>query len=1288
MWDQLSERPKTKNRKRSRVRILKRLKRLVIVVTSFILIVGGLGYLFREPIQAEMKSQLEVQLEKNGIHANYVTRDFNLWRGLILSDVAIFESERKERPVLNLSGIGVAYNLLDLIFSGGTSAVRLSMENSTVSLWENHTEYTISGINTEMSLGRNRVNVEEFSAIYGDLNLNIKARVDFAKIEEEKRRNRKQKDGDKKEPDEKKKSKKKGIDVQPAIDILKQIPNTPDGRMNVALAYDFSGNARSPKISGQVSGVNIRWKEITVDRLRMAVNSRSVGKHETRIQIPQAEFSIGDREFSVKGEYDPVGKTVRLDTLESSIHLKPIVAAVMSSGASETSDDKTTPFPDLPDHRISATGVIDVEEPLNSEIQGNFELLSPSSIPLKDGNSIRLNTANLVFQLDNRTLKALKIDAGIGPAGNPISVGGAASVSFGEDDKASQIGLEGFLISQGTGSLAVIGDISLSEGRMELKQARSDLDFVKVLTDLGLGNPLKNIAYSSPPRADISGTLSFERPSENDLHGSFSVPGEVLIEVPEGRKPLKLNKVNVAAFTYTGTEINLQNAAFEIGEKTTTALNVSVDLKFEELPDEEEAGLKLTSLIFEPIAAQRDGGELYAEGKFDPVEKKLSLKRVESSLDLMAVLGEFGVPDALAGKVSFPSPPTIAVMGEIPFEDPSGISLKGSISSGAGISVAIGADRFLTVHEFEILEFIFRDSSISIPQILARAGPSGSELTVDAAVEMTIGTEAELNIGKAIVTRNDRRLELKASMPLPVTQVNLTQLDSNLDVLAAMADFGIGDPTGGKVRFNEPPLISAQATIDLTNPEMTTGVGTIEIPAGFTVAVDKDRSIAVRDFKAGECRIVGRGMTMEGLNAIIDAGNTPIAINSDLGLQTYPDKESILGIKKLNITREQGVVDFVGAIPLGSNKIVITSLTSTIDPIGTLIDLGIGDPTQGRVAFKGAPTITGSGEVAFGDVLQNSMLQGEIKAPEGATIRIDESQALELSSFETTYGIGNGGVATPKLVAQTMGGTIQANTLLRPLASPLQFEVAVRLTDIRLEELTGFFDAGSERTGLVSGEFRGGGQATLEGVQGVGSVQVEEARLTQLTLFKGLRPLLMAINLGEWKSEDLGAEITANFALNRGVLGSEDIELLGDYYRIKSKMNIDFLKKNMNAQGAVSTTGATRVVTEIVGKILEVEADGPFDDINWKLKNAPGIGSLKDLTSLSGDLLKNTLTGAAQPGKLIQNAGNVAKDTLGNAGRLTSDIGKKILGIGKKKDPAPTEEVEEQVAPPAPTSAE
>ena len=1147
MSDFPSRQSNTKNVRRSRLRMRRRIKRVFAVFGILLLLLPILGYIFRGPIKAEMSKQLEAQLIKEGIHATYTVSKFNLMRGLILSDVTAFETEKKEIPILALSKIVVKYDLIGLIFSGGSSAVHLTTKNSDLTLWENEESYTIADISTDVRISRNRIKLDQLEATCGDIRVDLVADVEIKKVEaDDKRRKAERKakeekeDPDKKAEDEKKK-RKKGIDLTEAIAVLKQVPDTPDGEIVINLAYSYVGNAKSPSVEGTISGRTVNWKRLTLNDLSIVLDTAQVGRNETAIEIKDVRFKMADRAFSMAGAYNPVLKQVSLARLESTLNPKEIIAAVIDAPLEP-------PLPAIPSHRITAVGLIELENPLNSSIRGTLETFDTFLIPIEDKAPIALQSMKTGFTLNQGVAGISDLYAELQTLSDPVLVSGKAAISLDEKGQPTSIFLDGISIERDGGSVEVLGVLDPLQKQLTIKQLNSDINFVKVLVDLGLDDPMKGkVRYTRPPEVSVQGIVALENPLGNDITATLSISGDTIVEMPEGKKPLVFRSFDVEKLSFKGPLMTVFQATATVGDpEAPTSIQTDLTLNFQANEavsgdENKKTELEMTTLHFKPLHVEQGGGKLDGEGHFDAVSQTLTIAKMESNLDIMALLGEFGAPDMLDGKVVFATPPAISLVGAIAFTAPEATKLKGRIVSETGLSVPIGETSAISVSRFEVPEFSINGNNISIPKILATTGPAESPITLDAEVSLKTGPEGKLDLSKLLISRAERSLSLIASMPLPISEITLTELNSNIDILAAMADFGIGDPTAGKVSFKSPPTISA------------------------------------------------------------------------------------------------------------------------------------------------------TGQLALADVLNLSNLKGSIKAPDGLLIPIEENKVLEINSLETTFGIGGGIIATPKLVAETFGGVIQANLKLKPASSPMQFETALRLTNLRLEQITGFFDVGEKRTGLLSVDFSGGGSATIEGIQGAGAFSVSEAKLINLPFFRGLRPLLLAINLGEWKSEDSGAAITCNYVYDQGILTSDNIELLGDFYKVKSKMNVNIQTQSMSADGALSTTGATRVLTEIVGKILEVEASGPFDDINWKLKNAPGIGTLKDIATLPGDFLKNTLKGAAKPGKLIQDVGSATKDTLGNAGSAAKDalegVGKKLLGglgLKKQSEPTPPEPAPEQTPAPAP----
>jgi hypothetical protein len=212
-------------------------------------------------------------------------------------------------------------------------------------------------------------------------------------------------------------------------------------------------------------------------------------------------------------------------------------------------------------------------------------------------------------------------------------------------------------------------------------------------------------------------------------------------------------------------------------------------------------------------------------------------------------------------------------------------------------------------------------------------------------------------------------------------------------------------------------------------------------------------------------------------------------------------------------------------------------------------------------------------------------------------------------------------------------------------------------------------------------------------MNGSGVLRVTEAEFVSVPIYSGLRPLLMAINLGAWNGDQQGTELGASYRLSAGALTSEDILLAGEFYEIASTLELNFTDRTVAATGAVATTGTTSVLTGLVGKLLEVEASGEFGEIGWKLKNAPGLGDIAGLTGKSTSLITDTLLNATVAKTAINLPGNLLKQIVpgegnGSVQRLIDAPTGAVEAVGgvlgrmspfgkKKEEPEPTPPVEE-----------
>ncbi|MCB1232683.1 MAG: hypothetical protein KDN19_20735, partial [Verrucomicrobiae bacterium] len=399
---------------------------------------------------------------------------------------------------------------------------------------------------------------------------------------------------------------------------------------------------------------------------------------------------------------------------------------------------------------------------------------------------------------------------------------------------------------------------------------------------------------------------------------------------------------------------------------------------------------------------------------------------------------------------------------------------------------------------------------------------------------------------------------------------------------------------------------------------------------------------------------------------------------------------TVITFPRLQLTRGTGSLNATGSIELAGKRLSLEKLDSGIDIGGLLTDLGFQDPISAHAQFPTPPTITASGDVALGNALPGSKLAGTFQAPE-VRVPAGENRIAELKQLDTKFALGSGKLTLTEFRTSVFDGALTMPSMSLGLTEkPVTFLGRIDCTRLRLASISDFLQLEKRRTGSLTGFFDGSGNPDLATLTGNGRIEVTGAEFGTVPLFHALRPLLSAITLTNWRGETEGANLTSTYAFDKGVMKSEDIKLDGDFYAINAATTVDFGQRTLDANGRVSTSGATKVLTQVVGKALEIEASGTFDNFSWKLKNVPGVGTVSDLTGLSKDLLGKTLGAATSSqisgaiiggvkdtltsGKPVRGAANMAEDTV----KSVTDVGKKLFGIGRKKE-------EKSETPPAPS---
>ena len=585
---------------------------------------------------------------------------------------------------------------------------------------------------------------------------------------------------------------------------------------------------------------------------------------------------------------------------------------------------------------------------------------------------------------------------------------------------------------------------------------------------------------------------------------------------------------------------------------------------------------------------------------------------------------------------------------------------------------------------------------------------SAQDLTLAFGLSTDDNRALQLDLPRVSLTLDERRFDARGRLDFGTRKLTLESLKTGLNPASLLPMFP---------KDKKPPLpslpdyeLTAQGSLnlaDILGSELTgdvTVAGPAAIPMGDRAPLKVSALASPFLWKDGSIQL--KSLTAKlGENQQL-ALTTQTTIRLPQASQDPEPTEKVgtqIEIASLKLDRSNQSLTASGTVDLGNRVLTLASLESGVDIGGLLADLGFADPISERAQFSPPPRVTAEGTLPFDSPAANADLSGTVQAA-GIAVPAGENRVANLSDLSTQYQLAEGMLDLTTFETGVFGGKIaMPNMKLGITRNPVTLDGRIQFEALSLEEIATFAKVEKRRTGRLDGFFEGNGHPDLATLTGNGQVRITDAEFGTVPIFRTLRPLLSAITLTNWKGETEGANMSSTFTFDQGEMHSDDIAVKGDFYEIHADTTVNFAQRTLEAEGKVSTSGATKVITQVVGKALEVEASGTFDDFSWKLKNAPGLGTVSDLTGLSKDLLGNTLGAAASgggditgalvngvrdtltSGEPVRGATKMAEDTL----KGVSDVGKKLFGLGRKDEEKGNEEEKPAGGQPAPeTEAE
>lgn len=287
-------------------------------------------------------------------------------------------------------------------------------------------------------------------------------------------------------------------------------------------------------------------------------------------------------------------------------------------------------------------------------------------------------------------------------------------------------------------------------------------------------------------------------------------------------------------------------------------------------------------------------------------------------------------------------------------------------------------------------------------------------------------------------------------------------------------------------------------------------------------------------------------------------------------------------------------------------------------------ELPLDHPEKGR--WNGSVALDGDLAYAAGET------RVALRSP-AMTLRMDE-QVVSVSGFKA--GLWDGNLEAP-----------ETRIHLPSAEAKPRFETQATLKGARLQSLRKSFGAAGNQPGTVEIGWKGGGGFELASITGSGALGIRDAEFYRIPLLGPLHVVFDKLTPGF--ARDVASTLSANHRIGGGILHIDNLKLESKLTRIEANGSVDLNRQYARLTAKAKLQGIAGLATAILSALLEVEGEGPVSDVQWKLKNVPGIDMIGEAAGVVGKTGGAVIDGA---GSAVKGAGKAAKGLLKIPGKL------------------------------------
>lgn len=355
-------------------------------------------------------------------------------------------------------------------------------------------------------------------------------------------------------------------------------------------------------------------------------------------------------------------------------------------------------------------------------------------------------------------------------------------------------------------------------------------------------------------------------------------------------------------------------------------------------------------------------------------------------------------------------------------------------------------------------------------------------------------------------------------------------------------------------------------------------------------------------------------------------------------------------IERVQLRQDGRAAELAGVLDVPRQTLRLTKLTSELD-LGALVRTAAGERAGlERISAPAAWQLTASGEIALAEP-QRSQLRGRL-ALAGDLVLADGAHRFVLGQPSGDFVWENAQLRVESLRARLWEGELQVPRLqFTPTTAggPWRFQSELRLSGAKLQQALVSLGSARRQTGTLQFDWKGGGGFDPMSFTGAGGLSVQGAEFFEIPLLGTLTTVFQQLLPSFGGSTASG--LNARYRIGNGRLQIESLVLDNQQAHVEADGSLDLVRQYAKLNARASLRGLVGVAASLLTSLIELEGEGPLNDVRWRVKTAPGkaIGKAAEAVGKTG-------------GAVVKGAGEAAKSTGKAASGLLKRVGKPFGG--------------------------